>query len=74
MDSIKASAELSVESTIWDIRLLFGYVKQTVSPYSSMMSCFTALFGTIPAEPSFSLYLMEVRLCADQAQGPKIGL
>ena len=60
LDSIKASAELSVESTIC---LLFGYVKQTVSPYSSMMSSFTALFDTIPAEPSFNLSLMEVRLC-----------
>ena len=64
-DSIKASAELSVESAIWDILLLFGYVKQTISPYSSMMSCFTALFDTIPAEPLFSPSLMEVRLCAD---------
>ncbi len=64
-DSTKASAELSVESTIWDIRLLLGYVKQTASPYSSMMSCLTALFDTVPAELSFSLSLMEVRLYAD---------
>ncbi len=44
---------------------LLGYVKQTASPYSSMMSCLIALFDTVPAEPSFSLYLMEVRLYAD---------
>ena len=38
------------------------------SPYSSIISCFTTLFDTISAEheaESFSMSLMEVRLCAD---------
>lgn len=54
-----------VQSTIWDIHLLLGYVKQTLSPYNSINSCLTVLFDTITAEPSFSHSLMEVRLCAD---------
>ena len=57
--------QLLVQSTIWDFRLLLGYVEQTASPYSSMINCFTDLLDTISAEPSFNVSLMDVRLCAD---------
>ena len=50
--------ELLERSTIWNFHLLLGYVKQTASPYSSMISCIMDLLDTL----SDKSYPDEVRL------------